>query len=83
MAFLQFILYVVIFFGISTITQIIYSGVKRTYRFNGSWVGHIFAMFAIGLWMITPSHWTVLVLFSIVVGISVSEKEKIKQRKLF
>ena len=83
MALLNFIFYVVIFFGISTITQIVYSGVKKSYRFDGSWIGPVVAVVSIVAWMIASSHWMVIVLFAITTGITVSEKEKGFRRKFF
>ncbi|WP_339060476.1 hypothetical protein [Tepidibacillus marianensis] len=83
MAFLKFILYVVIFFGISTITQMVYTGLKRTRRFKSSWLAPILAVVTIFVWMVIPSSWFIILLFALTVGVAVSEKEKVGQRKLF
>ncbi|TCS83296.1 hypothetical protein [Tepidibacillus fermentans] len=83
MAFLKFLLYVVIFFAISTITQMVYSGLKKSYSFESDWIAPLFSVITIMFWMIIPSHWFVLLLFAITLGITAQDKGKNTKRKLF
>jgi len=83
MAFLKFILYIVIFFGVSTITQIICVWLRRAHGLEISWLGPILGILTILIWMFSPGHWFVILIFAITVGVAIAEKDKATRKKQY
>ena len=76
MAILKLLSFVVIFFAVSSVIEILYNYFYTKYLFRYSWLSPVLATLTVFVWMLSPSHWLVLIFFAITFGVEKSEKNK-------